>query len=264
MQRCKMKHVLIIEDEIPAADKLARFIHQYDAGLEIHGPLSSVTSAVKWLSNPQNNYDLIFMDIHLADGPCFEIFKQIAITQPIIFTTAYNEYALQAFQHNSIAYLLKPLSYSQFVEGMNQFSNMKHVFHKEAPQQNKLLSLLSNLQQSYKSRFMVKSGERIKSIEIEGITCFYAEGRTVFLLTTTKRKYIVDYTLAELERLINPKLFFRVNRTYFVHIKAIQEVILHSNSRLKLILHGYKDLEIIVSREKVSAFKSWFDGMWLK
>lgn len=259
-----MKHILIIEDEVPAAEKLIHFVRKFDQTLLIHGPIPSIEEAIHWLNNPKNKSDLIFMDIYLADGPCFDIFKQTEIQQPIIFTTAYNEYALEAFKHNSIAYLLKPISYSDFSDGMQQFKRMQTVFSGSQTTQASILELLSNISTkatpTYKSRFMVKSGERIRSIPLEDIAIFYAEGRTAFLYTNTQRKYIVDYTLAELESILDPALFFRVNRSFLVQISAIQEVLQYSNSRLKLALHVGNDFEIIVSREKVPFFKAWFDG----
>ena len=258
-----MKNILIIEDEVPAAEKLIHFIRRFDRELQISGPIPSIEEAVIWLKNPVNKCDLILMDIYLADGPCFEIFKQTEIQQPIIFTTAYNEYALEAFKHNSIAYLLKPLTYPTFLEGIQKFKQMEKVFSSSNDVQHSLLKVLTNISHSpaYKSRFMVKSGERIRSIPVEDIFYFYAEGRTAFLYTSFQRKYIIDYTLAELEKKLDPTLFFRINRSFLVHISAIQEVFQFSNSRLKLVVHTEQDVDMIVSREKVAAFKGWFDGL---
>ncbi len=257
--------VLIIEDEKPAAQHLAALLHRYDATIEIYGPLKTVAQAKKWFADPPHELDMIFMDIQLADGSSFDILEHISMQQPIIFTTAFHQYALEAFRTNGIAYLLKPITLTQLSESMEKWKRLqqpKPPMGVSAEQMQLLAKVLQQAQAevSYKQRFMVKLGERIRSIEVGHIAFFYAEGRTVFLITLLKEKYVVDYTMEQLESVLAPATFFRINRSFFVHIRAITEVLVHSNSRLKVLCSPASEKEMIVSREKVAAFKEWFDN----
>ena len=186
--------VLIIEDEKPAAEKLIMFLQKYDPAIEVISILTSISESVEFLSKRADEIDLIFQDIQLNDGISFDIFKQVEVNTPIIFTTAYNEYALNAFEVNSIAYLLKPLSYSALEKSMQKIESLKQNLGKESNSSgidlNALASLLSASQKSYKSRFMVKVRDHIKSVEANEIVVFYAEGRDVFLVTKENRRYI--------------------------------------------------------------------------
>lgn len=250
-------NVLIIEDEIPAADKLERYLKKYDEQITILEKINSVKGAVAWLATRQNETDLIFMDIQLIDGKSFEIFEHLSISKPIIFVTAFDEYAIEAFKVNSIEYLLKPITYTDLTAALDKFSTLKENFSSEG-----MNSTLQQLQQkTYKTRFMVKLGEHIRSLTTDKIDYFYAEGRDVYLVTHEQRKFIIDYKLEELEAILDPSSFYRVNRSFIMNIEAIRDVVIYSNSRLKISTAQSLDKEIIVSRDKVAAFKMWFNGM---
>ncbi|MBS2099015.1 LytR/AlgR family response regulator transcription factor [Carboxylicivirga linearis] len=254
--------VLIIEDEKPASEILVRLLQRYDANIHIEGIIESVQKSVEWLQNPLNNVDLIFMDIHLSDGLSFEIFNKVQVNIPVIFTTAYNEYAIQAFKVNSIDYLLKPINYDDLFHSLEKLESLRQNLS-SASQRLKLEELneaLLSYRKTFKERFMVKLGERIKSVTTNKIVLFYAEGRNAFILTEKGNRYIIDYKLEELEEMLNPAEFFRISRSFIVNINKIQEVLVHSNSRLKIKPDVDFDREIIVSREKVAAFKNWFNG----
>lgn len=250
--------VVIIEDEIPAAEKLERYLKRYDAGLEILAIIQSVAEAISWFGKNQDSVDLVFMDIQLVDGQSFSIFEEVEITKPVIFTTAYDEYALKAFEVNSIAYLLKPISFSDLSEAIEKFKK----FSGSRNSKTDLTALLKKIDtaKNYKSRFMIKIGDHIRSVKTDNIVYFYAEGRNAYIVNKQARRLIIDYKLEELEEILDPALYFRVNRTYIVNINFITDVLVYSNSRLKVVTEVKSEKEIIVSREKVGAFKKWFDG----
>ncbi|RLD24526.1 MAG: DNA-binding response regulator [Bacteroidetes bacterium] len=258
-------NVVIVEDEIPAAEKLERYLIRYDANIKVLAKLQTVADSVAWFKENQADTDLIFMDIQLIDGQSFAIFEKVEITKPIIFTTAYDEYALKAFEVNSIAYLLKPISFPDLSSAIDKLSLLQGTSSSSKVDDlipsgfKELLAGISS-QQQYKSRFMIKIGEHIRSVTTDKIILFYAEGRNAYITNDQGRRLIIDYKLEELENLLDPKLFFRVNRTFIININAITDVIVYSNSRLKIITEVKAEKEIIVSREKVSAFKQWFDG----
>ncbi len=249
--------VLIIEDETPAAEKLERYLKKYDSSMEIEGPLQSIAEGVKWLKENTKALDLILSDIQLTDGLSFEIFQQVSIDTPVIFTTAYDEYAVDAFRMNSVGYLLKPVTFLDLSTALKKIDKLR-VGLSASEVIPKVAEDLST--KKYKSRFLVKVGEHINSIKTSEIQLFYADGRTVYLLGADSRKYIVDFKMEELDSVLSPKDFFRANRTFIININSIKDVLVYSNSRLKISLTTPFDKEIIVSREKVSAFKSWFDG----
>lgn len=252
--------VAIIEDEVPAAEKLERYLQKYDPTIEVIARLNSVKDSVVWLSANQESADLLFMDIQLIDGLSFQIFQQVQVKKPVIFTTAFNEFALDAFKVNSIDYLLKPLTFTDLSASLKKLEALREQL-KPVEQHERIQQAFSNLKpREYKNRFMVKLGEHIRSITIDQISLFFADGRDVYLVTNQNRKFIIDYTLEALEDILEPKLFFRLNRTFILHINSIKDVLVYSNSRLKITLHQEFDREIIVSREKVAHFKSWFDG----
>jgi len=257
-----MVKVLIVEDEVPAAEKLERYLQRYDSSIEVLDKISSVSDSIAWLQANQDNVDLIFMDIQLTDGKSFEIFDTVTIKKPIIFITAYDEYAIDAFKVNSIDYLLKPITFDDLSKALNKFQDLKaSLSNNSSPALEQLQSALSQLQQkNYKTRFMVKLGEHIKSVTTNNIEFFYAEGRNVYLYSFDNRKFIIDYKLEELEDLLDPTTFYRANRSYIINIEAIKDVIVYSNSRLKVIPKLEFDKEIIVSRDKVNAFKEWLSG----
>ncbi|MPQ46812.1 response regulator [Marinifilum sp. N1E240] len=254
--------VIIIEDEILAADKLERLLHKYDPRIKIVDRFESVTESSIWLGNPDNKIDLIFLDIHLVDGLSFEIFKRVQVQTPVIFTTAYNEYALNAFKLNSIDYLLKPVTFDNLHAALKKFESMKESLAESSQLRNieELSAALSSIQKNYKTRFMVKVGEKLKSFKADDISLYFAEGRDAFILLKDGHRYIIDYKMEELQDLLDPKYFYRISRSFIVNINAISDVSVHSNSRLKVILTSDFDRELIVSREKVNNFKDWFNG----
>ena len=255
--------VLIIEDEKPAAEKLERHIKKYDASIEVADRLNSVEKAVDWLGNTRNHVDLIFMDVQLTDGLSFEIFKKTVVEKPVIFTTAFNEYAIEAFKGNGIDYLLKPITYEAVAGSMQKLNTLRKNLGASdtASQFSQLEQALGMLhKKNYKNRFMVRTGEHIHSIPAQEITLFYAEDRNVFLLAENRKKYIIDYKMEELDEVLDPTLFFRVNRTFIININAIRDVVVYSNSRLLIRPKAEFDKEIVVSRERVQEFKDWFNG----
>lgn len=253
--------VIIVEDEVPAAEKLERYLHKYDTTIQVIARFDSVATTVSWLKDNQESIDLIFMDIQLIDGLSFQIFQQVQVKRPVIFTTAFNEFALDAFKVNSIDYLLKPITFTDLSAGLKKFETLRQQFQVNGDQNEKVQQAFSSMKtKEYKNRFMVKLGEHIRSITTDQISLFYADGRDVYLVTSQNRKFIIDYTLEGLEDILDPKVFFRLNRTFILNINAIKDVLVYSNSRLKITLQQEFDKEIIVSREKVGEFKEWFDG----
>lgn len=252
--------VVIIEDEKPAAERLEMLLKRALPDAEILKVLDSVEGSVRWFKEHSALADLVFMDIKLTDGLSFEIFKQVRINQPLIFTTAYNEYALEAFRVNSIDYLLKPVSDEDLNRSLNKLTSLRENLMEghHRIELEELGRVLERLQKTYKTRFMVKVGEHIRSIPVENIVLFYADGRVVYLVTDQGREYIVDFKMEELDEVLDPELFFRINRSFSLNIHCIKDVIIHSNSRLKILLDRTFDRELIVSREKVTAFKLWF------
>lgn len=248
--------ILIIEDERPAANRLRQLVMDLIPGAEIFGHLDSITSAVKWLET--NVFpDLIFCDIQLADGQSFEIFERVKVSSPIIFTTAFDQYAIKAFKLNSVDYLLKPIDPKELAQAIQKFQSQQV---KPSFDLNQIRDLLSPQSSNHKSRFLVKFGEKIQSVETVDISIFFSEEKVTFLQTKENRRYILDYTLDQLEGMLDPKKFFRLNRKYIASFSAIAEIHTYSNSRLKIKLANCDDNDILVSREKVGDFKDWLDG----
>ena len=248
--------ILIIEDERPAANRLRQLVMDLIPGAEIFGHLDSITSAVKWLET--NVFpDLIFCDIQLADGQSFEIFERVKVSSPIIFTTAFDQYAIKAFKLNSVDYLLKPIDPKELAQAIQKFQSQQV---KPSFDLNQIRDLLSPQSSNHKSRFLVKFGEKIQSVETVDISIFFSEEKVTFLQTKENRRYILDYTLDQLEGMLDPKKFFRLNRKYIASFSAIAEIHTYSNSRLKIKLANCDDNDILVIREKVGDFKDWLDG----
>jgi two-component system LytT family response regulator len=252
-------HVLIIEDEAPAARRLEQLIRQYDSTVSVSGVLESVGAAVRWLSSHPAP-DLIFMDIQLADGISFDIFRQTEVKTPVIFTTAYDEYALQAFKVNSIDYLLKPIEQESLNESMRKYYQLKEQFIQPEPALLRdLMQSLQGGQKAYKSRFLVKLGDRLVFIVTQQVAYFMAEDKLVFIVTSDNKKYNTDYSLDELENLLSPNDFFRINRQYITHIQSIKNIHHYFNGKLKLNLHPEPAQEVLISRERAALFKKWLD-----
>ncbi len=260
--------VLIVEDEIVAANRLEKMLMEYDSEIEIIDKIDSVLGTVEFLSEPSVEPDVIFMDIQLGDGLSFEIFETINVDYPIIFTTAFNEYAINAFKVNSIDYLLKPISQSDIDQSLEKLK--KYGYSKEdtnAPKDNipDLSQVLRNMLQdadnpNYKNRFLVKYARGFKSIVSENIAYLYSEDKITFMVTTTNEKYILDYSLEDVSNLLNPKHFFKISRQFIVAMNNIEDIQNHFNSRLILKLTPHTDKEVFVSRSQVGPFKEWLDN----
>ena len=254
--------VLIVEDETPAAEKLERYLNKFSPAIKVIEKTATVKETVTWLQSNQTEIDLIFMDIQLHDGSSFQIFQQVDVQKPVIFITAYDEFALEAFKVNSIDYLLKPITFTDLSNSLRKLESLRGQLQWDSTKADQIVKALTESPaKNFKTRFMVKLGDHIRSITTDQISFFYADGRDVYLVTNQLRKFIIDYTLEGLEEVLDHKVFYRLNRSYIVNISAIQDVVVYSNSRLKIALAVKWENEIIVSREKVGDFKEWFDGL---
>jgi DNA-binding LytR/AlgR family response regulator len=250
-------NVLIIEDEPQAAQRLESLMKKIVPDLVIVNKIDSISKSVEWIrKNPAP--DLILMDIQLADGISFMIFEQCEVKSPVIFTTAYDEYALKAFKVNSIDYILKPVDESELRAALKKYSSISADF-KPSLKLDNIEQAIQMLTRKYKSRFVIKVGEHLRSIEVTDILFFVSLEKTTFCHTRENRKNILDFTLDELEEVLDPDRFFRINRKYIVSASAIQDMISYTNSRLKLSLKNSDDRDVIVARERVQEFKEWLD-----
>lgn len=247
-------NVIIIEDEKPAARLLQRKVEKL--GLQVNTMLHSVEESIAWFQNNKHP-DLIFLDIQLSDGLSFEIFEQIDIKSAVIFTTAYDEYALRAFKLNSIDYLLKPIDEDELEVAINKFKSRTQAQNFSLDFEAIKRMLVNPVEKEYKKRFSVKIGQQLKVISIDEVECFYSENKGTYIHTLDNRDYLIDSTLEVVETEINPKDFYRVSRKFIVPLKAVKEIQVYSNSRLKIILPTYKDDEVVVARERVGDFKEW-------
>ncbi len=248
-------NIIIIEDEKPAARLLQRKVEKI--GLSVQTLLHSVEDALSWFRNNPHP-DLIFLDIQLSDGLSFEIFEQIEIKSAVIFTTAFDEYALRAFKLNSIDYLLKPIDEEELAIAISKFQNHFQKNTVSSLDFEMIRKMLVNPgEKNYKQRFTIKIGEHLKMIMIDEIECLYSENKGTYVHTFDNRDYLLDGTLEQIESELNPAHFFRVSRKFIIPLKAIKDILVYSNSRLKIILPTYKTEEIIVSRERVNDFKEW-------
>ncbi len=247
-------NVVILEDESRAANHLERLIARVAPEMKVIARIESVRDAVPFLKLHADT-DLIFSDVQLADGLSFEIFSQLTVKCPIIFTTAYDHYAIEAFKTNGIDYLLKPVEEERLRKAIE-----KSKLFSPAVSLEKLLSITGkSVVKSYKSRFMVKVGDKIKSIPIEDMLAFYSLEKATYLHTTSHRDYCVDYSIDQLEAFLDPGTCFRINRKYIVSIQACTNILAWTNSRLRLKIEGIADNEIVVARERVKDFKDWLD-----
>ncbi|MFZ3574724.1 LytR/AlgR family response regulator transcription factor [Tenacibaculum finnmarkense] len=250
-------NVIIIEDEKPAARRLKRMLSELN--IEAQTMLHSVEESINWFQNNKHP-DLIFLDIQLSDGLSFEIFEEIEVKSAIIFTTAYDQYALKAFKLNSIDYLLKPLDQDELKVAVDKFKEHQPKKSDVKVNIDAIRKLLINpVDRKFKKRFTIKVGQHIKMIPIDQIVCLYSENKATYIHTNANRNYLIDNSLEYWEEHLNSEYFFRVNRTFIIHINAIKDIISYTNSRLQLMLHFYDESEIIVSRERVKAFKNWID-----
>ena len=248
---------LIIEDEKPAARRLNRMLEK--EGVTVIKMLHSVAESIEWFKNNEHP-DLMFLDIQLSDGLSFEIFENVAVSSPVKFTTAYDEYALQAFKLNSIDYLLKPIDDEDLRTAINKYKSFKPQ-SQNVPSSFEAIKklLLGESVAKYRTRFTLKIGQHLKMINVEDVECFYSEHKTTYLHTLSGRNYPIESTLENLEQELDPKFFFRISRKFYVNINHIKDIIAYSNSRLIVKLSSYNDNELIVSRERVKNFKIWLE-----
>jgi DNA-binding LytR/AlgR family response regulator len=248
--------VLIIEDENRAANRLEKLLTTIDVAIEIVAIIETVREAIQFLNT--QTVDLIFSDIQLADGLSFEIYEQVNLSCPIIFTTAYDQYAIEAFSTNGIDYLLKPVESNRLEKSLSKYKQLQQ--HESSIDVQNLMKHFRQEKPNYKNRFMIKVGEKIKTISTDSISAFYSEQKGTYLLTKEGRNYVLDYSLEEIGKMVAPSSFFKISRKIIVNINAIDEIIAHSNSRLKLKIPFLELDEVIVAREKVADFKIWIGG----
>lgn len=249
--------ILIIEDEQPGAEKLIRLLKSIDPSIQIVGNTRSIKSSVEWLLQHKHP-DIILLDIELTDGQSFEIFNHVTIKSMVIFTTSYDEYALQAFKVNSVDYLLKPIKKEELKNALNKYQQWKLSFSSSILNIEHLINGLKQQQtKSWRTRFLVKMGQKLVSVETSDIAYFYADGRLTYFLTWNKQKHIVDYTIEELEEMLDPKQFYRANRAFIIHIKSVSQIHNYFSGKLKLEMLPATDKEVLISREKASDFKEW-------
>jgi len=250
-------NIVIIEDEALAAERLEELVHEVRPDARVMAKLESVAEAVEWLRD--HTPDLMFLDIQLSDGLGFSIFQHIKDSIPVIFTTAYEEYAIRAFKVNSIDYLLKPIRANELRESLDKFQRLRHV---PQPDFEQLMEMLQRRDVSYKKRFLVRYGQIHQKVEVEEIAYFYAMEKSVFLVTFKNETLTVDYTLDKLMEILDPAQFFRINRRVIINIKAIRKMYAWSRSRMKLDLQPPepKKIEALVSIERTADFKRWIDG----
>jgi DNA-binding LytR/AlgR family response regulator len=253
-----IKSVLIIEDEPEAADRLRKLVNELLPDATVAGSLDSVARSVAWLK-ANAAPDLIFMDIQLADALSFEIFSKVDVTSPVIFTTAYNEYALRAFKVNSIDYILKPLDRDEVSGALDKLERLRGHPTSQQKMLESITMAMQTLTKKYKERFVLKVGEHLKSVEVDEILFFFSLEKATFAQTSDGRKHILDFTMDQIEDVLDPKKFFRINRAYIIGIESIHDMITHVNSRLRLVLKTSDDNDIIVARERVQEFKEWLD-----
>jgi len=254
--------ILIIEDEELAAARMKQLLKELEPGCSLYGPFDTVTASIAHLKE-NRDYDLIFLDIQLADGKSFSIFESVRIDIPVIFTTAFDEYALQAFDLNSIDYLLKPVNRDKLRNSLEKFRKIRHFYGEESPN-HRLYEMITELKSQvgtyYRDRFLISKGNAMIPVKAVEIACIYAEDKAVLLFTKEGKRYVIPNTIEELETSLDPRLFFRVNRQCIVSADVISKVHNYFNFKLKLELQPDPGIEIIVSRSRSAGFRGWMNG----
>lgn len=255
---------LIIEDEPLAQQELVRMLKSLDPNFELLGSIDSVYESVNWLKN-NGQPDIIFMDIHLSDNICFDIFNKVDVAAPVIFTTAYDQYAIEAFKTNGIAYLLKPIEEDELIAALKKFQTLTNcnidlsTLHTQI-QQISSNSSHSSSQTTYKERLLAKIGDNYQHLTMDNIAYFYSEDHYTFVATKDNQRYIINYTLDTLVEQLNPQQFFRISRQFILNINSIGSVAKHFNGRLKITIKPAFSDDIYVSRNRVQQFLAWLDG----
>jgi len=252
-----MLKILIVEDEELAANRLVSQLNKVCPDCSILTITKSVKETVRWLSD--HHPDLIFMDIQLSDGLCFSVFDRIQVNSPIIFTTAYDQYAIEAFKVNSIDYLLKPIKTTDLEKSLHKFKSLKSAFMVDIDQ---LLAAYRRESPTFKERFLIRLGDVLKKVNTTDCAYFFAKDKGVYLVTFDDKKYPIDDSLDSLEKQLNPDLFFRINRSFLINIHAIDEMTAWSRSRIKLELSpkAFSKADTLVSTTRSADFKSWLDS----
>lgn len=254
--------ILIVEDEDLAVRKLQKTLSEVDPEANVIGITESIQTTVDWLENNPSP-DLILMDIELADGQSFEIFSRVEVKSPVVFTTSYDEYALKAFKVNSVDYLLKPVQKEELESALQKYRQMKGLYTPSPSAQDlNIDTLVKELQQKlqvkeFRKRFLVKHAQKLVSIEIDEIAYFFSDGRLNFFKTYDNKKFVVDYTMDELEGMLDPDKYFRISRSFYISVESVSQIHDYFGNRLLLHLKPEVDKEALVSREKVSDFKKW-------
>jgi len=254
-------NVVIVEDEPATARSLSSILLKLDDSLTVKAMLTGVEESAEWFGSPDNPYDLIFMDIRLSDGLSFEIFKRVKIAKPVIFVTAYNDYAIQAFKNNGIDYVLKPFDESDVEQALNKFNSLVSRAEKEQEIQKleQLIVQLSEGKQQYKRSFLVHFRDKLIPLETVNIAWFYTANEIVYAQTNDNRQYVVDFTMEQLEQQVDNNQFYRANRQFIVNRKCITEVAFYFNGRLIVKIKPDPPENIIVSKARVPEFKNWMN-----
>ena len=251
--------ILIIEDEVLAAERLQLLLKNYDPAINVVANLESIEESVQWLLTKPHP-DLLLVDIHLSDGHSFEIFKKVQLQKPVVFTTAFDNYAIDAFQLFSIDYILKPVTAEALASALNKYKSLAGNFF------NANYTLLNeqakeNFSTKYKNRFLAKVGQRSFFIQANEVAYFMADNKIVYLVDKEGNRFIINFTLEKLEPLLDPHDFFRLNRKIIIQGSVIEQIKPYHNNRMKIILKGIKtDEEMIISRERVGDFKAWAEA----
>lgn len=255
-------NILIIEDEELAYKNLVKLIHEYDSTICILAWKTTARSSIEWLAK-NSVPDLIFADIHLPDASAFEIFKKTETNIPVIFTTAYDKYAIEAFEVNCVDYLLKPIKIDRLSRSIDKYKLTRGIGLNQAliVQLQQQINQLSSAAKEYKHRFLIKSGDKFNYVETKDIAYFFADGNIIYAVTKDNKKSIIDYSLESLEKKLNPNEFFRVTRKYIIHISSINKVSKYFHSRLKIMIHPDPKEDILISRIKVQLFLNWMEGV---
>lgn len=252
--------VLIIEDEAPAYRRLAKLLEEADPEIEIIDVIDSVEDGVKWIKNHQEP-DLYFMDIQLSDGISFDIFEKVKIRSPVIFTTAFDEYMMKAFKVNSIDYLLKPIKKEDLLFSLNKFKEFTSASNETNPIDiRSLVREIESQKKKYKSRMLIRQGDKLLSIENSDIVCFYIHHGVVYSLTRSGKKYLVDGTLDEIFSHLDPEKFFKANRQFIIQYKYISSANKYHKGKILVEMTLPTDSTIVISAERASDFKDWFGG----
>jgi DNA-binding LytR/AlgR family response regulator len=256
-----MVKILIVEDEIPAQINIKKLIDKHCTDSVVVATLSSVRSTIKWLEDNPDGADVIFMDVELSDGVCFDIFDKVSVNTQVVITTAYDNYAVKAFRINSTDYLLKPITDSDFVNAWERC--MERIGHHNVPTMENLLDAISKAggkDKEYKKRFIVKTGEKIIIIPVEDIAYCYSEEKSTYAVNFAGTRRLLDYSLDMVQEVLDPKRFFRVSRSCIVSINAIENISKHLGTRLKLQLNPRTEEDVVVSRSRTSDFLVWLDS----